>query len=77
MEFASPRGGEEEGKEEVLRRLVTPRGRRMTGSAQTRSGAVRFIMLLGEKKKERVWERKGLGAELCGKLADSENGVLA
>ncbi len=29
VEFAPPRGGEEEGKEEVLRRLVTPRGRRI------------------------------------------------
>ena len=29
VEFAPPRGGEEEGEEEVLRRLVTPRGRRI------------------------------------------------
>ena len=29
VEFAVPGGGEEEGKEEVLRRLVTPRGRRI------------------------------------------------
>ena len=29
VEFATPRGGEEEGKEEVLRRLMTPRGRRI------------------------------------------------
>ena len=33
----------------------------MTGSAQTWSEAVRLYLLLGEKKKERVWERKGLG----------------
>ena len=26
VEFATPRGGEEEGEEEVLRRLVTPKG---------------------------------------------------
>ena len=36
-------------------------GRRMTGSAQTGSEAVRFRLLLGEKKKGRVWEGKGLG----------------
>ncbi len=30
VEFAPPRGGEEEGEEEVLRRLVTPRGRRIS-----------------------------------------------
>ena len=45
-------------------------GWRMTGSAQTRSGAVRLIMLLGEKKKERVWERKGLGLRPDRRLAD-------
>ena len=42
----------------------------MTGSAQTWSEAVRLIMLLGEKKKERVWERKGLGVEPDRRLAD-------
>ena len=47
-----------------------PEGWRMTGSAQTWSEAVRFILLLGEKKKERVWERKGLGIGPDGKLAD-------
>ena len=30
----------------------------------------RFSLLLGEKKKERVWERKGLGIEPDTRLAD-------
>ena len=42
----------------------------MTGSAQTWSEAVRLIMLLGEKKKERVWERKGLAIGPGRRLAD-------
>ena len=43
----------------VAARLGLGGGWRMTGSAQTRSEAVRLYLLLGEKKKERVWERKG------------------
>ena len=42
----------------------------MTGSAQTWSEAVRLYLLLGEKKKERVWERKGLGILPERRLAD-------
>ena len=48
-------------------------GRRMTGSAQTRSGVYRFIMLLGEKKKGRVWEGKGLGVGRGGRGGGFEN----
>ena len=44
---------------------------RMTGSARSfTEAAERFILLLGEKKKERVWERKGRGIEPGGSLAD-------
>ena len=32
--------------------------------------AERFILLLGEKKKERVWERKGLAIGVERRLAD-------
>ena len=32
----------------------------MTGSAQTLSGGERLYLLLGEKIRERVWEREGL-----------------
>ena len=54
-----------------MAKYFTPAGGgRMTGSAQTQSEAVRFIMLLGEKKKERVWERKGLRVGPDRRLAD-------
>ena len=44
-------------------------GWRMTGSAQTRSEAVRFILLLGEKKKG-----EGLGEERARHWAGREAG---
>ncbi len=44
-------------------RLAIPPDRRLADDgkrSEFTEAAERFILLLGEKKKERVWERKGL-----------------
>ena len=69
MKSGAPFGGVGGGG--VVAGLDFVRTRRMTGSAlEFTEDAVRFILLLGEKKKVRVWERKGLGVAPDRRLAD-------